>query len=174
MIQNLIECHKINADFSNVSIHCASQRNNSVFLFKFRMRISVNLWNHFEHRIFPCESTRQCFESLSILFVHATQFWFHANLEKATEKWNWLGLVCVCVLKIIQLTSVNGSVSKLWTLRRSLEMVNANDQLCCIISIPTSPCLETFGWMIFVKNRTTGGCIGYLKMKNHWNINANL
>lgn len=60
-----------------------------------------------------------------------------------------------------KLTSVNGSVSKLWTLSKSLEIVSANDQLCCIISMPTSPWRETFGCMIFVKNLTTGGCIGY-------------
>lgn len=66
----------------------------------------------------------------------------------------------------VYFTSVNGSVSKLWTLSKSLLIVSAKDQLCCIMSIPTSPCLETFGCMIFVKKRTTGGCIGYLEDKN--------
>lgn len=74
----------------------------------------------------------------------------------------WVIRIVVRVIDPFENTSVKGSVSRLWTLSNNLEIVNANDQLCWIISIPTSPWRDTFGWMILVKNRTTGGCIGYL------------
>lgn len=66
-------------------------------------------------------------------------------------------------------TSVNGSVRRLCTDKSNFDMVSASDQLCWIMSTPTSPCRDTLGWTILVRKRTVGGSIGYL-----WSIYRNI
>merc|ERR550519_2844153 len=62
-------------------------------------------------------------------------------------------------------TSQKGSVRRDWIEISTFGIVSPDTQLACWIeSMPTSPCLDTLGWKILVRNLTSGVFYLYLKV----------